>query len=181
MFVHLDIEVGLIVGGFSFGLIFIILPLVAIAGVMTIFVAIGTSFAFRRFAGAGWWSGGIAFVALRALSFGSASSFGVRGRAGGTRAVARIRTTTSFSFLTVGLSPTAFSFLAVAWCFEACRVVAECLLGITFQVFKLKLGITLKTSVSIEFDDLGEREVPIQELVRARRVNRVVSLFGHGV
>jgi hypothetical protein len=56
MFVHLDIEVGLIVGVFSFGLIFIILPLVAIAGVVTIFVAIGTSFAFRRFAGAGWWS-----------------------------------------------------------------------------------------------------------------------------
>jgi hypothetical protein len=53
MFVHLDIEVGLVVGGFRLGLIFIILSFVAIASVVTIFVAVGTSFAVRRFAGAG--------------------------------------------------------------------------------------------------------------------------------
>jgi hypothetical protein len=182
MFVHLDIEVGLIVGGVSFGLIFILLPLVAIAGVMIIFVAVGTSFACRRFACAGWLARGIAFVAgVRALSFWAASSFGVRGRAGGTRAVVIIRTITAFSFFTVVWSPPTFSFLAVAWGFEVCRVVANSLLGLTFQVFKLKLGITLKTSVSVEFDDIGEREVPIQEFVHARRVDRVVSFFGHGV
>ncbi len=177
MFVHLDIDVGLIVGGVSFGLIFIILPLVAIAGVVTIFIAVGTLFACRRFACAGCWAGGIAFAAgVRAPSF-----FGVRGRAGGTRAVAIIRTTTSFSFFTVVWFLPTFSFLAVAWCFEACEVVANGLLGLTFQVFKLKLGITLKTSASVEFDDLGEREVPIQEFAHARRADRVVSLFGDGV
>ena len=68
MFVHLDVEVGLVVGGFSFGLILIVLPLVAIAGIVTIFVAVGTTFAFSRFAIAGLRSGGIAFVALRAFS-----------------------------------------------------------------------------------------------------------------
>ena len=68
MFVHLDIEVGLVVGGFRLGLIFIILPFVAIAGVVTIFVAVGTAFAVSRFAVAGLRSGGIAFVALRAFS-----------------------------------------------------------------------------------------------------------------
>ncbi len=68
MFVHLDVEVGLVVGGFSLGLIFIILPLIAIAGVVIIFVAVGTAFAVSRFAGAGWRSGVIAFVALIALS-----------------------------------------------------------------------------------------------------------------
>jgi hypothetical protein len=68
MFVHFDVEVGLVVGGFSFGFIFIILPFIAIACVVTIFVAVGTAFSVRRFAGAGWRSGGIAFVALRPFS-----------------------------------------------------------------------------------------------------------------
>ena len=68
MFVHLDVEVGLVVCGFSFGLILIVLPLVAIAGVVTIFVAVGTAFAVSRFAGAGGRVGGIAFVALRSFS-----------------------------------------------------------------------------------------------------------------
>ena len=53
MFVYLDVEVGLVVGGFSFGLIFIILPLIAVAGDVTIFVAVGTAVAVSRFAGAG--------------------------------------------------------------------------------------------------------------------------------
>ena len=61
-------EVGLIVGSFSFGLLFIILPLIAIAGIVAIFVAVRTTFAVRRFAVAGLRSGGIAFVALRAFS-----------------------------------------------------------------------------------------------------------------
>jgi hypothetical protein len=68
VFVHLDVEVGLVVCGFSFGLILIVLPLVAIAGIVTIFVAVGTTFAVSRFAIAGLRSGGIAFVALRAFS-----------------------------------------------------------------------------------------------------------------
>ena len=68
MFVHLDVEVGLVVSGFSFGLILIVLPLVAVAGIVTIFVAVGTTFSIRRFAIAGLRSGCIAFVALRAFS-----------------------------------------------------------------------------------------------------------------
>jgi hypothetical protein len=68
MFVYLDVEVGLVVGGFSFGLIFIILPLIAVAGDVTIFVAVGTAFAVSRFAGAGCRVGGSAFVALRSFS-----------------------------------------------------------------------------------------------------------------
>ena len=68
MFVHLDVEVGLVVCGFSLRRILIVLPLVAIAGIVTIFVAVGTTFAVSRFAIAGLRSGGIAFVALRAFS-----------------------------------------------------------------------------------------------------------------
>jgi hypothetical protein len=68
VFVHLDVEVGLVVCGFSLRLILIVLPLVAIAGIVTIFVAVRTTFAVRRFAIAGLRSGGIAFVALRAFS-----------------------------------------------------------------------------------------------------------------
>jgi hypothetical protein len=68
VFVHLDVEVGLVVCGFSLRLILIVLPLVAIAGIVAIFVAVRTTFAVRRFAIAGWRSGGIAFVALRAFS-----------------------------------------------------------------------------------------------------------------
>jgi hypothetical protein len=69
VFVHLDVEVGLVVCGFSLRLILIVLPLVAIMGIVAIFVAVGTTFAVRRFAIAGLRSGGIAFVALRAFSF----------------------------------------------------------------------------------------------------------------
>ncbi len=68
MFIHLDVEVGLVVCGFSLGLILVVLPLVAIAGIVAIFVAVRTTFAVRRFAVAGLRSGGIAFVALRAFS-----------------------------------------------------------------------------------------------------------------
>ena len=68
VFVHLDVEVGLVVCGFSLRLILIVLPLVAIAGIVAIFVAVRTTFAVRRFAIAGLRSGGIAFVALRAFS-----------------------------------------------------------------------------------------------------------------
>ena len=68
MFVHLDVEVGLVVCGFSLRLILIVLPLVAIAGIVAIFVAVGTTFSVRRFAIASLRSGGIAFVALRAFS-----------------------------------------------------------------------------------------------------------------
>jgi hypothetical protein len=128
VFVHLDVEVGLVVCGFSLGLILVVLPFVAVAGIVAIFVAVRTTFALSRFAIAGLRSGGSAFVALRAFSLRAASAFGLRRGARGARAVARIRTTASFSFLTVVLSPTTFSFLTVAGVFQTDRVVADCFL-----------------------------------------------------
>ena len=79
------------------------------------------------------------------------------------------------------LSPTTFPFLTVAGVFQACKVVADCFLGITFKVFKLEMRIALETAVGIEFDDFREREVTIQELVGTCSMDRIVRLFCHGV